>query len=257
MALFIWSYTNLCEEERLNVIFSNLNYWLLRNDTSYKNMKRPIVNVHFTCTLGSYKCTHIMRCFQDVLHNCRELSLFSIFSTLDETYTLWSKHYDNCLALIVLLPKTQKRVYTEDSIFIKKNWFCSYSYIQLSDNSCKMTPLKTCLPFRQWNNVALKSSHVINICFALLVHFSFKRISCLKSLKSSWCNRLFACLVLLHIKILHDFPRFPFVQFFFPNLQWSNDVLSSWRLIFMITSIHVFSGTQYTWLLTCICDIGE
>lgn len=112
--------------------------------------------------------------------------LFSLYSVpLDETCNLWSKHYDNSVALIVLLPKTQKRVYTEDSIFIKKNWFCSDSYIQLSDSLCKVTPLKTCLPFRHWNNLALKFSHVNYMYFALLVHFSFKRISCLKSLKSS------------------------------------------------------------------------
>jgi len=112
--------------------------------------------------------------------------LFSLYSVpLDETRNLWSKHYDNCIALLVLLPKTQKRVYTEDSNFIKKNWFCNNSYTHLSDNLCKMTPLKTCLPFRHWNNLALKFCHVINMYFALLVCFSFKRISCLKSLKSS------------------------------------------------------------------------
>jgi len=98
--------------------------------------------------------------------------LFSLYSVpLHETCNLWSKHYDNCIALIVLLPKTQKKVYTEDSIFIKKTWFCSNSYIQLSDNLCKMTPRKTCLPLRHWNNLALKFFHVIDMYFALLAHF--------------------------------------------------------------------------------------
>jgi hypothetical protein len=122
--------------------------------------------------------------------------LFSLYTVpLDETCNLWSKYFDNCIALILLLPKTQTRVYSEDSIFIKKNWFCSNCYVQLSDNFYKMTPLETCLPFIHWNNLTLKFSHVINMYFTLLVHFSFKRISCLKSLKISLCNRFFVCLV--------------------------------------------------------------
>lgn len=218
MALFIWSYTNLCEEEKINVIFSNLNYWLLRNDTSYKNMNRPIVNVHFICMLGSCKFTHIMHCFI-IAGNI----LFSLYSVpLDETCNLWSKHYDNCVALIVLLPKTQKRIYAEDSPFIK-NWFCSNCYIQLSDSLCKMTPLKKCLPFRHWNNLALKFSHVIITYFALLVCFSFKRISCLKNWKVHDATDCLPVWYLLHIKILHNFPRslFNFFQTYSDQMMFS------------------------------------
>jgi hypothetical protein len=136
----------------------------------------------------------------------------------------------------VLLPKIQKRVYTEDSIFIKKNWFCRNSGIL-----CKMTPLKACLPFRHWNNLALIFSHVINMYLALLVHFSFKRISCLKSLKSSWCNRLFSCFTLKSYTISLGSLLFSF----FPNIQWSNVI--KWCSQFMKANLHDHFRTCVSW----------
>jgi hypothetical protein len=164
-------------------MFSHLNYWLLRNDTSYKNMNSPVVNIRCTCTSVHTLCI-ASRIFFIIAGNV----LFSLYLVLlDETCNLWSKHYDNSVALIVLLPKAAPK----KSLPWRQHFYWKELVLQQQVHSYSDTCVRW-HHFRHshWNKLALKFSHVINMYFALFVHFSFKRISCLKRMKSSWCNRL-------------------------------------------------------------------